>query len=254
MIWVLGAHVCQGCPLWCCHPEQLAWGLWERVKTVLNLFMVWALFLHFNLFQLRLNWDEGWRFVPNSPRDPALSCVERFSAWEEAALRGDNCSCLTTGNPPEDTERDIGYGKRIADVWSLTLTTRTHQFSSGPSRREPRILLLGFSHGRSHEMGCATALEYPAIQNDINTSVIMRVSIKIPLKHFEYNITLMIGPSNTTSKEHWYCGRWSATLTCVIEPPGLAEEMRGGGSGICRGRTAAILSCGCREGANAKRE
>ena len=34
--------------------------------------------------------------------------------------------------------------------------------------------------------------------------------------------------------------------TCVMEPPGLVEEMRGGGSGIVRGLTAASLppSCG----------
>ncbi len=56
-----------------------------------------------------------------------------------------------------------------------------------------------------------------------------------------------------TSKEHLYCERLCAAFTCVMEPPGLAEEMRGGGSGIWRGRTAAILSCCCRVGANAER-
>lgn len=40
---------------------------------------------------------------------------------------------------------------------------------------------------------------------------------------------------------------WPVTFyTCVIEPPGLDEEMRGGGSGMVSGLTAASLppSCG----------
>lgn len=37
-----------------------------------------------------------------------------------------------------------------------------------------------------------------------------------------------------------------SSFTCVMEPPGLLEEMRGGGSGIVRGLTAAsrLPSCG----------
>lgn len=68
------------------------------------------------------------------------------------------------------------------------LTTKTHPFSSGPSRREPGILVLGFSHGRSHEKGCAIAPEYPAIQNNMYTSVIIHVHISKPLKHSECTI------------------------------------------------------------------
>lgn len=39
--------------------------------------------------------------------------------------------------------------------------------------------------------------------------------------------------------------------TCVMEPPGLVEEIRGGGSGMVRGLTAASLppSCGRLESA-----
>lgn len=33
--------------------------------------------------------------------------------------------------------------------------------------------------------------------------------------------------------------------TCVMEPPGLEEEIRGGGSGIVRGLTAASLPLSC---------
>lgn len=33
--------------------------------------------------------------------------------------------------------------------------------------------------------------------------------------------------------------------TCVMEPPGLVEEMSGGGSGIVRGLTAASLPLSC---------
>lgn len=156
-----------------------------------------------------------------------LSCKERFSAWEEEAPWGDNCSCLTTGNPPEKNEDKGQMWKRIELVYLRPLAT--HPSFAGPSRREPGIPALGFSHAQSYEMHCAIVPEYPATQNN-TTPIILHIGVHFPA---------------------WY-GR--DVFTCVMEPPGLAEEMRGGGSGIWRGRTAAILSCGWRLGAKAERK
>lgn len=56
------------------------------------------------------------------PRPPAPSwcapCMDRLSAWEDE-LRGDNCSCFTTGKGPA---REWNYQKRACEKWDNVMS------------------------------------------------------------------------------------------------------------------------------------
>lgn len=114
---------------------------------------------------------------------------------------------------------------------SLGLAADTHPLSSGPSRTNPSERTpscCGPGRGR----GCAAALGFPErTTTDTNT-----------MKNIQRPVSL------SSERRGQVSGRCRllpgvAGPTWVMEPPGLLEEMSGGGS--VSGRTAAILPPSC---------